>query len=85
MWYTILQDILGSPFGSFAFVFSILFLAGWLIHKISTFLAVWKLKEKDVVTLEDSINNIESCLTKIETQLSVALTELCKHKPQQTT
>lgn len=53
MWYDILKDILGSTAGSFGFVFFTLTLIGWVIYKITTFITVWRMKEKELDKLED--------------------------------
>lgn len=56
MWYDILKDILGSSAGSFGFVFFTLSLIGWVIYKITTFITVWRMKEKELDKLEDRTN-----------------------------
>ena len=69
--YKLLQDILGSEFGSFAFVLSILLFIGWTIHRISTFIATWKVKEKGVDKLDEKVDKITSDLLFIKNQLNI--------------
>lgn len=54
--FDILKEILGSPAGSFGFVFFVLALIAWVIHKVTEFITVWRMKEKELCGLEERTN-----------------------------
>ncbi len=54
MW-DIIKTILASPAGSFAFVFSILALCFWGVHKLTKYVTKWECRLEKVNNLESSI------------------------------
>ncbi len=70
MW-DIIKTILTSPAGSFAFVFSILALCFWAVHKLTKYVTKWECKLEKVNDLENTIKETSSAILQINARLSV--------------
>lgn len=70
MW-DIIKTILTSPAGSFAFVFSILALCFWAVHKLTKYVTKWECKLEKVNDLENTIKEASSAILQINARLSV--------------
>lgn len=65
--WTLIKDILKSPFGSFAFVFSIMIFTYWLTHFISTWIATYKAEHG---TLKKTTDKMDVTMDEIRRELS---------------
>lgn len=72
---SVLKDMLASPVGSFAFVFGIMTIAGWLIFYVTKY--VTKISESHK-TLDKNINKVEENLDKKITKIENNLDEIRK-------
>lgn len=69
--FDILKEILGSPAGSFGFVFFVLALIAWVIHKVTEFITVWRMKEKGLDKLEGKVDALAADVAYIKTQFTM--------------
>ena len=63
----IVKSILHQPAGSFAFVFGLLFLAGWLIHYVTKFTTKWRC---DLNSSADKVGKVENNIDSIKADIS---------------
>ncbi len=70
MW-DIIKTILASPAGSFAFVFSILALCFWGVHKLTKYVTKWECRLEKVNNLESSIKEASLAIQQINARLSI--------------
>ncbi len=70
MW-EIIKTILASPAGSFAFVFSILALCFWGVHKLTRYVTRWECKLEKMNDLENTVKETNSAILRIDARLSV--------------
>lgn len=75
MWDVILS-IIQSPAGSFAFVVGILFLCGWIIHKVTKMTVETSDKMKGIDKLESKVDSMDEKLRFIKTKFDVLLSIL---------
>lgn len=64
---TLLEQILTSPFGSFAFVLALLLGAGWLVHWVSMRIAQMQSKHD---TFSDNVRDMKSDINEMRKDLS---------------
>lgn len=70
MW-DIIKSIIASPAGSFGFVVGVLFLAGWIIAKISKVVTIANMKSQNVDKLENNLDTIKQDIQVIKATLDV--------------
>lgn len=74
MWQLI-REILSTPVGSFAFVLSLMILAGWLIHYITRFITKWTCNmegsKSTVDKVESNIDSIRADISYIKGMIGI--------------
>ena len=71
MGWELIKSVIGSPAGSFAFVFFSLLLIGWLIYMATKYTTKWSMKMEGVDKLEQKIESISSDLLYVKTKLEI--------------